>query len=439
MIFTRLFSLMAAISFIGYSNAQCDPATVAHYNMGDFPVTTSAGVTITMSGTNSGTLGPYGPYGCSPAECEANTIRLDPGDATTFTFSQPVEEVVMILGVMNTSENGSITTNGATPILTTNCLNTETQITGNAFEQIGALASPVLTITIPGGATQVTVNCFAAAQTNGVFTIDLLDCVTPNCTPSSSSISPMACDTYSSPSGKVWTSSGMYLDTIPNASGCDSIISIDLTVNNSTASTDVVSACDSYTWIDGNTYTSNNNTATYVMPNQAGCDSTITLDLTVNTTPINTVSQTGAELTADASGANYQWIDCGDNNSIIAGETSQSFIPTPITGNYAVEVTLNGCTDTSACYLVDYTGVDEHGDMIFTLYPNPTENGQINIDFEGGIRTIEVLDMTGRVIELPINVQNGTVDGSKLESGKYIVRLVTNEDIILQKEVVVIK
>jgi hypothetical protein len=88
---------------------------------------------------------------------------------------------------------------------------------------------------------------------------------------------------------------------------------------------------------------------------------------------------------------------------------------------------------------VDYTGVDEYGDMIFTLYPNPTENGEINIDFEGGIRAIEVLDMTGRVIELPINVQNGTVDGSNLESGKYIVHLVTNEDIILQKEVVVIK
>ncbi|PJB14130.1 MAG: hypothetical protein CO118_10240, partial [Flavobacteriales bacterium CG_4_9_14_3_um_filter_32_8] len=41
--------------------------------------------------------------------------------------------------------------------------------------------------------------------------------------------------------------------------------------------TDVQTACDSYLWIDGNTYTSNNNTATFTLPNAAGCDSVVTL------------------------------------------------------------------------------------------------------------------------------------------------------------------
>ena len=43
---------------------------------------------------------------------------------------------------------------------------------------------------------------------------------------------------------------------------------------------------------------------------------------------------------------------------IINGEINQSYTPA-VTGNYAVEVTLNGCIDTSACFLVAYTGLEE--------------------------------------------------------------------------------
>ena len=51
--------------------------------------------------------------------------------------------------------------------------------------------------------------------------------------------------------------------TIPNAVGCDSVITLDLTINSSSASTDPHTACQAFTWIDGNTYTASNNTATY--------------------------------------------------------------------------------------------------------------------------------------------------------------------------------
>ncbi len=40
---------------------------------------------------------------------------------------------------------------------------------------------------------------------------------------------------------------------------------------------DTQTACDSLTWIDGNTYTSSNNTATYILTNAVGCDSIVTL------------------------------------------------------------------------------------------------------------------------------------------------------------------
>ena len=70
------------------------------------------------------------------------------------------------------------------------------------------------------------------------------------------------------------------------------------------------------------------------------------------------VTQTDVTLTADQNNATYQWIDCDNNNSPISGETNQSYTPT-VTGNYAVEVTVNGCTSVSECVLVDFTGVDE--------------------------------------------------------------------------------
>ncbi|MEN7548784.1 SBBP repeat-containing protein [Rapidithrix thailandica] len=46
-------------------------------------------------------------------------------------------------------------------------------------------------------------------------------------------------------------------------------------------STDVVTAYGSYQWIDGKTYTSSNTTATHTLTNQAGCDSVVTLSLTL--------------------------------------------------------------------------------------------------------------------------------------------------------------
>jgi len=169
-----------------------------------------------------------------------------------------------------------------------------------------------------------------------------------------SSIIETSCGSYTAPDGQVYSSSGNYTATIPNISGCDSIISIDLSINPSTSSTDTQTACDSYSWIDGNTYTSSNNTAIYSIPNGTNCDSVITLDLTINTTPANTVIQNGTALTATQTSATYQWIDCDDGNAPIVGEVNQTYFPST-TGNYAVIVTVNGCSNTSECYQVGCT------------------------------------------------------------------------------------
>lgn len=74
---------------------------------------------------------------------------------------------------------------------------------------------------------------------------------------------------------------------------------------------------------------------------------------------ITRVTQLKTELTANQADAMYQWLDCDFKYDTINGETSQTLY-TPFTGNYAVEVTFNGCVDTSECYFVDdYTSIND--------------------------------------------------------------------------------
>ena len=68
------------------------------------------------------------------------------------------------------------------------------------------------------------------------------------------------------------------------ANGCDSTVTLDLVINSASIGVDTQIACGSYTWIDGNTYTASNNSATFNILGGAanGCDSLVTLDLTIS-------------------------------------------------------------------------------------------------------------------------------------------------------------
>jgi len=107
--------------------------------------------------------------------------------------------------------------------------------------------------------------------------------------PTTSTINPVNCITYTSPDGSVYTTSGTYINVIPNAAGCDSTITINLTINQPTASTINPIACDSYLSPDGSTYTTSG-TYVNVIPNSVGCDSTITINLTVNYSTTSTIN-----------------------------------------------------------------------------------------------------------------------------------------------------
>ena len=155
---------------------------------------------------------------------------------------------------------------------------------------------------------------------------------------------------------------------IPNAAGCDSTVTLHLTIKQPSTSTLTRTACGSYT-LNNITYNVSG-TYTQVMQNAVGCDSTIMLHLTISS--VNTaVTQNGTVLTASATGASYRWINCKDN-SPVPGATAQTYTVTA-NGDYAVVVNVNGCSDTSDCLAVYTVGIAENKPQVsFTLFPNPS-------------------------------------------------------------------
>ncbi len=91
------------------------------------------------------------------------------------------------------------------------------------------------------------------------------------------------CDNYTWIDGNTYTASNNTATyTLTNSLGCDSIVNLNLVINESSTGTDTQFATESYTWIDGVTYTESNSTATYTLTNSNNCDSVVTLDLTIN-------------------------------------------------------------------------------------------------------------------------------------------------------------
>ena len=92
-------------------------------------------------------------------------------------------------------------------------------------------------------------------------------------------------------SGNIYTTGNFYgtVDFDPEAgitdltsAGLRDIFIQKLSQCSPTTGTDVITACEPYAWIDGNTYATNNNAATWTLTNAGGCDSVVTLDLTIN-------------------------------------------------------------------------------------------------------------------------------------------------------------
>ncbi|MBK9191362.1 MAG: T9SS type A sorting domain-containing protein [Crocinitomicaceae bacterium] len=250
-------------------------------------------------------------------------------------------------------------------------------------------------------------------------------------------LTPVVCGSYISPLGATLTTSGNYVEILTNMTGCDSTVTIDLIVNNESSSTINPTACGSYLSPEGNTYTVTG-TYTDIIPNSEGCDSTITINLTVNNVDVST-SLSGFTISAVTSTAtSYQWIDCDNGNSEITGETDQDFVAS-VDGNYAVVVSENGCTDTSACVNISGIGFDENAQLNFSLYPNPA-NEICLLKFSAALNDVSITmyDSRSSAVFEETNISGSSfeLNLSTIPAGVYMVQIKSSNGISVSKLVI---
>jgi hypothetical protein len=202
-----------------------------------------------------------------------------------------------------------------------------------------------------------------------------------------------------------------------------------------TYSVTAVSGATSYTWTlpSGWTGTSTTNSITTTVGTTGGtisvtanngCGSSTARTLVVSVpNPNVNLSVNSNIITVAESGASYQWLDCNNGNNPISGETSQSYEFTQ-SGSYAVEVTLNGCSETSNCENVTYLNINQEDvQNAFSIYPNPT-NGVFTINSNMQIQKIEILNTLGQVVLVKEGNNQQRVDVSIDDTpGVYFIKL----------------
>ena len=147
----------------------------------------------------------------------------------------------------------------------------------------------------------------------------------------------------------------------------------------------------------------------------------------------NMVTKSNTTLSAADKGATYQWLDCNNGKTPVPGATRKDYTGATA-GNYAVQVTKNGCVDTSACFTYYPTGINEVSIQSgLRISPNPA-TAQISISLEQTMdnTTIRIYDLLGQMImeNTDISGSRMSIDISKLTLGNYLVEVVSGGNIL---------
>tara|TARA_R110001592_G_scaffold95159_1_gene274431 strand:+ start:4227 stop:6608 length:2382 start_codon:yes stop_codon:yes gene_type:complete len=145
----------------------------------------------------------------------------------------------------------------------------------------------------------------------------------------------------------------------------------------------------------------------------------------------NTINISGGiTLSSNQLGATYRWLDCDNNNVVISGEIAQNFTATT-NGNYAVEITYNGCIDTSDCSNVTIVGIQKFNNIRMNISPNPTRD-LLKITTADKIEQVTIYNINGSLVKT-IQQNNNTINVSELSKGMYFLMVKTNNGIIQAK------
>ena len=185
---------------------------------------------------------------------------------------------------------------------------------------------------------------------------------------------------------------GSYLDTFTAVNGCDSVVTLNLTVNPTRTGTINATICSNQTYSFNNV--NRNTTGSYIDTFTAinGCDSVVTLNLTVNPTRTGTINAT----ICSNQTYNYNGVNLNTTGSYLDTFTAVNGCDSVVTLNLTVNPTRTGTINATICsnqtynyngvnlnttgsYLDTFTAVNGCDSVVtLNLTVNPTRTGTIN-------------------------------------------------------------
>ena len=197
------------------------------------------------------------------------------------------------------------------------------------------------------------------------------------------------------------------------ATGCDSIVTLHLTIHHAQHTATTASECGNYIWTagDGQTYTQSG-TYLYTHTDTNGCTQVDTLLLTIH-------EPQSSEFTVATEDSCYVWngTEYCENGDFIQTLTD-----------------LFGCDSTVTLHLTLRVGVTQYDEQYdLTIYPNPT-SGILHIESGTNIGRLHLYNAFGQKIKSRlVNGAKGSLDLSDLATGTYFIRVETDKGVVVKK------
>ena len=294
---------------VSYSS---NPFTVSGLSAGSHSISITSGVcsastgSFNISGPSSALSSSFSASGCDSYTLPWGATVTTSGDYThTYTSVAGCDSTVTAT-ITITASTSNTTTESA-------CDSYTWSVTGQTYTSSGSYSSTtgchteILNLTITASTSNTTTASACDSYvwsvnaqtytTSGSYTsvsgcaTEILNLTVNSSSSSSSSVT--ECNSYTLPWGTVVTTSGQYSNVYQSSTGCDSTVTVDVTINYSTNTTESATICASaapYSW-NGTDY-STSGTYTYNFTNSDGCASTAVLELTVNPSTSSTLNQT---------------------------------------------------------------------------------------------------------------------------------------------------
>lgn len=246
-------------------------------------------------------------------------------------------------------------------------------------------------------------------------------------------------------------SPGLYMDTIQSFYGCDSVLSVNLSIDSAYLINQNLSICQGDSILINGEYQYSSGTFNDTLQSINSCDSIYSTTLTVNLLPStsildfdpDTVCLNSSLITLPLgapSGGVYSGIGVSGVNfdPFLAGVGTHEVIYTYIDNNNCSN------SDTSSIIVIGCVGIESYENKIEVyVYPNPT-NDIINIEFGNklnGEYNLVINDVLGRAVFEQRNMKMDKILLSKEDIGKGVFLLnlinkITGERIFVEKLIV---